>query len=63
MREVIEASEGMILTDGNVYGEKIYLAEGEDKSAFYEITREEFEAISETEEDYQKALTDLGVKL
>ena len=47
MREVIEASEGMILTDGSIFGEKIYLAEGEDKSAFYEITREEFEALFE----------------
>ena len=67
MREVIEASEGMILTDGSVYGETIYLAEGVSKDSFYEITREEYEAIvnseSATEEDYQKALTGLGVKL
>ena len=51
MREVIEASEGMILTDGSIFGEKIYLAEGEDKSAFYEITREEFDALTAEEDD------------
>ena len=67
MRDFIEASEGMILTDGNIFGEKIYLAEGVDKNSFYEITREEYEAIINSEEamveDYQRALTDLGVKL
>ncbi len=47
MREVIEASEGMILTDGNVYGETIYLAEGVSKDSFYLITREEYQKIME----------------
>lgn len=67
MREPIKASEGHILTNGEIYGRKIYLAEGMDASDFYEITEEEYNAISDseeaTEEDYQKALTDLGVRL
>lgn len=49
MRDYIEASEGMILTDGNIYGQKIFLADGIDKSTFYEITREEYNKM--TEED------------
>ena len=44
MRRVLTANDGMILTNGEVYGTKIYLAEGVDASAFYEITREEYEA-------------------
>lgn len=42
MREVIKADEGYVLTDGEVYGREIYLAEGEDPSAFYAITEEEY---------------------
>ena len=49
MRKYIEASEGMILTDGNTYGTKIYLAEDVDKSTFHEITKEEYNAILEKE--------------
>lgn len=67
MREPITASEGHILTNGEIYGRKIYLADGMDASSFYEITEEEYEALlnseEATEEDYQKALTDLGVRL
>ena len=43
MRKIIKASEGYILTNGEVYGRTIYLAEGEDDSAFYEITDKEYE--------------------
>lgn len=46
-RKVIEASEGMILTDGEIYGIKIYLADGENESKFYEITKEEYEKLTE----------------
>ena len=44
MRRVLTADEGMIYTNGEVYGAVIYLAEGVDASAFYEITREEYDA-------------------
>ena len=47
----ITASEGHVLTDGSVYGKEIYLAEGVDTSAFYEITEEEYEALMDTEND------------
>lgn len=47
MRKTIIASEGHILTDGEVYGKYIYLADGMDESAFHEITEEEYAAIME----------------
>lgn len=54
MREYIEAREGYVLTDGEVYGKRIYLAEGVDKSDFKEIAEEEYNAIQEMEvlDDY-----------
>lgn len=54
MREYIEAREGYVLTDGEIYGVRIYLAEGVDKTAFKEITEEEYNAIQEMEvlDDY-----------
>ena len=67
----------MILTNGEIYGSEIYLAEGMDASSFREITTEEYENIMKTEElpmemrpnpddatieDYQEALKKLGVE-
>ena len=46
----IVASEGMILTDGAIYGTKIFLAEGRDPADFYEIPREEYEKIMNEQE-------------
>ena len=42
------ADEGKVLTDGEIYGTEIILAEGVDESAFYQITREEYEKIIES---------------
>ena len=42
MREYNEATSGMVLTDGVIFGKKILIAEGVDKNAFYEITEEEY---------------------
>ena len=76
MREPIIASEGHVLTNGSIFGKIIYLAEGLDASTFYEITDAKYESIMNaefyddeslfdnvTEEDYQEALGELGVKL
>ena len=71
VRKVIEATEGHILTNGEIYGSTIYLAEGENGEDFYEITLEEYNSLMEsgidpqeaTAEDYQAALQKLGVKI
>lgn len=69
MRKVIEASEGHILTNGKNFGRKIYLAEGDNGSEYYEISLEEYEQIKAeaseeaTAEDYQSALRQLGVSI
>ena len=73
MRTSIKAKEGYILTNGEIYGTEIFLAEGMNADDFYEITREEYEALmaeddpldpnNATEGDYQAALRDMGVKV
>ena len=45
-RKVIYADEGKVLTNGTIYGTRIYLAEGMSADAFYEISTEEFEALT-----------------
>jgi hypothetical protein len=64
--KVLFADDGKILTDGEIYGTAIYLAEDRDESDFYEITLAEYEARMEegeaTEADYIEALGRLGVK-
>ena len=50
MREKIIATDGHILTNGEVYGTEIYLADGLSADQFYEITIEEYQAMFETNE-------------
>lgn len=40
-RKVIYADTGKTLTDGEIYGKQIFLADGKDESDYYEITDEE----------------------
>lgn len=48
-RHILTASDGMILTDGVIYGRKIYLEIGRNPDDFYEITNEEYEKRMESE--------------
>jgi hypothetical protein len=43
-RIILKADEGHIYTDGETYGQTIYLAVGETASAYYQITEEEYNA-------------------
>lgn len=45
MRTSIKAKEGYILTNGEIYGSEIFLAEGMSADNFHEITLAEYEAI------------------
>ena len=47
-RSYIEAKDGYILTNGEIYGAVIFLAEGIDASTFHEITLEEYNQIVES---------------
>ena len=70
-RVVLRASEGMVYTNGDMWGKVIYLAVGETADGWYEIPEDEFVFTFEsgvplneaTEEDYQSALREMGVKV
>lgn len=50
LRTILEANVGTILTDGNIYGKKIYLGDTTSKDSFYEITEDEYLKITSEEE-------------
>lgn len=50
-RTVLTASEGFVLTDGAIYGTKIYLAAGMSPDAFREISLEEYEKRMKEQEE------------
>lgn len=48
-RRSIKATEGHVLTNGDIYGTEIFLAEGVGDDDFYEISIEEYKRILEYE--------------
>jgi hypothetical protein len=68
---VLIADEGMMLTDDSSFGTTVHLGKEADESVWYEITAEEAEKRMNgepsedeaTEEDYQSALREMGVKV
>ena len=50
-KRTLYANDGMVLTNGEVYGTTIYLAKGTDETSFYEITKDEYKTILEKEEE------------
>ncbi len=44
------ADEGKILTNGEIYGRIIFLADGVSEEGFYEIDKSEYEEIMQAEE-------------
>lgn len=43
--EVLKAGEGMIITDGKIYGRLIYLAKNRNPDEFHEISEDEYNEI------------------
>lgn len=56
MRTSIKAKEGYILTNGEVYGTEIFLAEGMSAEDFHEIPKEEYERMMEEEAKNDRAI-------
>lgn len=65
-RKILTAEEGMVLTNGTVYGKVIYLAIGADESEYYSITEAEYKEITSSEQadeaDYIDALGRFGAE-
>lgn len=50
-RKVLYADEGKMLTNGEIYGTRIYLAEGMSENDFHEISVEEYSEIMKAQEE------------
>ena len=49
MKIKIVASDGMVLTNGKSFGRVVFLATGDSKNNWYEITEEQYNQIIENE--------------
>ena len=49
-RTVIYAEDGHVLTNGEIYGKQIFLADGASEDEFHEITDAEYQKILEEQE-------------
>lgn len=56
MRTSIKAKEGYILTNGEIYGTEIFLAEGMSAEDFHEIPKEKYERMMEEEAKNDRAI-------
>ena len=66
------ATDGMVLTNGEIYGKEVFVGTGDSVDNWHEITEAEYESRMEanlaegdtaTDADYQAALREMGVKL
>lgn len=51
----LEASDGMILTNGESYGKTVYLGKGDSPENWHEITETEYETIMEEADEAVEA--------
>lgn len=51
IRKVITADDGLILTNGEIYGRVIFLADEQSAEEFHEITDEEYKKIIRDHEE------------
>lgn len=49
-RKIIYADDGKVLTNGEIYGKHIFLADGVSETDFHEITEEEYKKTMAAEE-------------
>lgn len=52
MRRILFANEGKVLTNGEIYGKVIYLAESVSENDFYEITEEEYSELMKVQDEH-----------